>query len=357
MQKYSKNIDWAKYEKEQQQQKKELQEKIKSICENFKQNPESITDYYKFASQFYNYSPKNQCLIYEQNPYATFTGSFNFYKEKGYFVKKGEHGLKIFVPVITTLFCTGENNWKKLSEATKEEKELIKKNQIETKKVQRFKIGNVFDIAQTNVPPEEYPLFFTMGYASEQHSAVFQKVKEYCQNELHCPIEMTDLKSISLRGRYFPNVHKIELNDRLNDSEKLSTTLHEMGHAILHSDEKTTREKPLEQIEFEADSISIMLQSKFGFEINEHRQAHIAEQYRTLSKQNQKFDFEKVLENISSVYTEHIDKLTAYINSDIKIKSKDLTESISPKMQKEDSIEKYCKSVQHTSSVPMEITR
>ena len=39
---------------------------------------------------------------------------------------------------------------------------------IETKQITKFKIGHVFDIAQTNCPVEDYPKIYNMGYSSEQ---------------------------------------------------------------------------------------------------------------------------------------------------------------------------------------------
>lgn len=78
----------------------------------------------------------------------------------------------------------------------------------------------------------------------------------FCQKHLGYKVAYdTDLRSISLRGACNRLTKEITLNPKLNDSQRLSTLTHEMGHAILHGDSNT---KGTFQKEFEADAISIM---------------------------------------------------------------------------------------------------
>lgn len=314
-------FDKEKYAQQQKQQMDEMHARITEIGESFNLSPETIADYYSFAGRFYQYSPRNNMLIYDQNKHATFCGSFKYYQDQGYSVKKGEHGLKILVPVTTTLFRVSENEWKKISEATKAEKEKLKNKEYETRQVKNYKIGSVFDISQTTVPPKEYPKFYDVGYKSEQHATILDGVRKYCFNELNCPIEIANLHSISLRGYYLPLENKIKLNEIMEDSTKLETALHEMGHAILHSD--ITLSRPLAQIEFEADSIGLMFDSHFGFDFSETQKNHLAQQYREMRAANEyaikndseeKFDINKILDGVSNTYSEHIEKLSDYVN-------------------------------------------
>lgn len=316
------------YAAQQEQRKKELQEKIISLGDSFELNPETLTDYLAFAGKFYQYSAGNNALIYAQNKYAQFCGSFKFFQDRGYTVTSGKNSsLKILVPVKVTLFKVGENEWKQISEATPAEKAKLKQNEYEIRQIQKYKIGSVFDISQTNVPPEEYPKFFSVGFSSEEHHAVYEGVKNYCENELHCPVDLAHFDSISLAGHYLPLQNKIELNDRLKDSRKLETLLHEMGHAIQH-DPNTISDRALEQIEFEADSIAVMFQSNFGFEFTEQGQHHLASQYKEMqaankkqieaaedsrSESTEKFNINKILENVCNTYYQHIDKLSDYV--------------------------------------------
>lgn len=314
-------LDKKKYAAKQKEKLDELHARITEIGEGFNLSPETLADYYSFAGRFYQYSPRNNMLIYDQNKHATFCGSYKYYQDQGYSVKAGEHGLKILVPVTTTLFKVSENEWKKVSEATKEEKEKLKRKEFETRRVQNYKIGSVFDISQTTIPPEEYPKFYSVGYKSEQHATIFEGVKNYCENELNCPVKMANLHSIGLQGHYLPFENKIELNEILEDSKKLEIALHEMGHAIMHSD--VFKELPCEQIEFEADSIGLMFSSHFGFDFAETQKFHLAQQYRAMKEGNEEavennkkepFDVNKILNNVSETYFEHIEKLSDYVN-------------------------------------------
>lgn len=314
-------LDKKKYAAEQKEKLDELHARITEIGEGFNLSPETLADYYSFAGRFYQYSPRNNMLIYDQNKHATFCGSYKYYQDQGYSVKAGEHGLKILVPVTTTLFKVSENEWKKVSEATKEEKEKLKRKEFETRMVQNYKIGSVFDISQTTIPPEEYPKFYSVGYKSEQHATIFEGVKNYCENELNCPVKMANLHSIGLQGHYLPFENKIELNEILEDSKKLEIALHEMGHAIMHSD--VFKELPREQIEFEADSIGLMFSSHFGFDFAETQKFHLAQQYRAMKEGNEEavennkkepFDVNKILNNVSETYFEHVEKLSDYVN-------------------------------------------
>ena len=131
-------LDKKKYAAEQKEKLDELHARITEIGEGFNLSPETLADYYSFAGRFYQYSPRNNMLIYDQNKHATFCGSYKYYQDQGYSVKAGEHGLKILVPVTTTLFKVSENEWKKVSEATKEEKEKLKRKEFETRMVQNY---------------------------------------------------------------------------------------------------------------------------------------------------------------------------------------------------------------------------
>lgn len=85
--------------------------------------------------------------------------------KRGAFVKKGEHGLSIFVPVLVTVLETEEGPVQ-LKYASKEQKEAYKRGEIKGETETRFRLGTVFDISQTTFPPERYPELFHMGYES-----------------------------------------------------------------------------------------------------------------------------------------------------------------------------------------------
>ena len=271
-------------------------------------------------------------LIYQQNRGASFCGSFQKFKEMGYSVKRGEHGYQIFVPVMTTLFrADPSKEWERLSDATKAEKEKIKNKEYEVRQVRRYKIGNVFDISQTTCPVEDYPKIFggDVGYTSEQHSQIFNALTAYSRDILNCPVLVKDIKSITVKGFYRPFDNDITISDRLNDTERLSVMTHELGHAICHSSLDAHETKTPEQIELEADAVSIMLQEYVGVELTDPRKSHVANAYKAVIAQQEasetepKVTIEDIIQNVSEIYSQHIEGIHHYIENELNLPEKE----------------------------------
>ena len=100
----------------------------------------------------------------------------------------------------------------------------------------------------------------------ELHHAAAECLISFCEEKLHCPVQLADLQSVTLRGQYSPSEHRILLNDRLNDTQLISTLAHEMGHAMLHTLPEA-RELSAAQREIEADTVSILLAGHLGIDI------------------------------------------------------------------------------------------
>lgn len=286
----------SEYIAKQEQEKERLEQLVKDLANKYEHNSKDLIEALQFGSRFHQYSARNTTLIRAQNRYATYTASYKNFEKMGYNVNRGEHGLKILVPVKAT-YLSIKDEWIKLSEASKKQKEDFKKGKLKSKTVQRYKVGTVFDISQTNCPVSDYPKLYDMGYESKPHAQLYIAVKEYCETALSCPVKEQDVKSIRLSGYYIPENHEIYLNEKLNDTEKLSTLLHELGHAQLHKN-KSPKSLPLHQTEFEADALSIMLQTKIGIPITESRQRHLSDHF------NQFNDLIKAQEENIQLYTE-----------------------------------------------------
>jgi hypothetical protein len=82
-------------------------------------------------------SPLNSCLVLSQFPTASMVGGFLQWKAHGRSVKKGEHGLSIWVP-------TGR----------KSERAELKEISESKEKPGGFIMGTVFDITQTEISKE-----------------------------------------------------------------------------------------------------------------------------------------------------------------------------------------------------------
>lgn len=326
------NYDKSEWIKEQQQKSKELANQITAIAQQWQQNPEEITEFLKFKSQFHNYSAGNSILIYAQNPHALFCGSFQKFKELGYSVKRGEQGIKIFVPVVVTLYrANAEEEWQKISEAPPADREKIKNKEYETRRVRHYKIGTVFDISQTNCPVEDYPkIFQRVGYNSEQHAQLFNALAAYSNDVLNCPVIVRDIKSVSTRGFYRPVENDTTVSDKLKDTERLSVLTHETGHAVLHNQASLEEvDKSGELIEFEADAVSIMMHNYFGLEISDNRRAHVAAVYSKVLEQIDAgeitLSIENIIQNVCDIYESHIEGLQHYIKREINSENQNKT--------------------------------
>ena len=163
-----KNYDKDTWLKEQEEKLRDYKNKVLEIAKSFQTNPEEIAELLAFKTKFYRYSLRNTMMIYSYNPYATFTASYQGLKKIGWSVQKNAQKLPILVPVKIT-YLIHDGKWIPLSVADEALKKAYRAGEIESEVIQRYKIGYVYDISQTNCPPEQYPKFYNMGAASMDH--------------------------------------------------------------------------------------------------------------------------------------------------------------------------------------------
>lgn len=309
--------------------------KLQEFADNYKENPEMIADYLQFSQRFYSYSPQNTRLIYQQNRNASFVKSYADWKKEGATVKKGEKGIAIWVPVQVTLLETGDKEYISLREASESQKKDYREGKIKGVKKIRYKVGHVFDIAQTTYPIEQYPKLYDMGRFSEDKEKLVKLLETYCENELGCSVVREDFHSISLRGYYYGN--KIALNEKLKTTEELSTLTHEMGHAMAHNKENNQRQSTAQK-EYEADCVSIVFQSYMGEEIPDGRKRHLAynyQKYREELEQEHKNNkseepleqfidtrMEKQFIRVHAIIKENLSKMHKYLHDEDYVKQR-----------------------------------
>ncbi|HBM3456072.1 TPA: hypothetical protein LWG64_002741 [Listeria innocua] len=93
-----------KSREEKELEVQDLMDSMYKKMEGYTTNVDQVKEYLNFMSNFYKYSSRNQQLIQTQYPGAQGVGSFAFFKEKGFSVRKGEKGIKIFVPMRMKMF-------------------------------------------------------------------------------------------------------------------------------------------------------------------------------------------------------------------------------------------------------------
>ena len=256
----------AEEKKNRSEELESLDKKINEIINGWNQNPEEIVEFLQFSSKFsYAYSPRNMMLIAQQQRGALLCKSFKAWKELGYSVKKGEHGMEVYVHTPITILKTDDGDIP-YSKASKEQQAAYDVGEIEGEKLSYFKKGYTFDITQTNFPPEKYPKLLDRGIPSEFHRSCTNILKEYCEENLGLKVFLQDqeqnIKGVSLYGYHSPSEHEIHIASTLQDTAAFSTLTHEFGHALAHGSVEESLNTNLHQKEFEADVMSMMLGSK-----------------------------------------------------------------------------------------------
>lgn len=296
----------------------EYQKRIIDLCDTYTTDPSKILEFIQFKSQFYQYSLNNTMLIYGQRPKASFVQSYAAWNKMGANVLKGEKGLKIYTPVKATYILNPETSKYELLSVAKRENpklyEAYKEGMVESREKVNFRIGNVFDISQTNFPKERYPELYSMGYSSEQHDLLIKGMIDYAGKEHGIDVNSADLESISLRGLSYRGMSVVEINERLESTQFLSTLNHEIGHQLLH--ENTN--KPIHQIEFEADVFSIMLDYHMGIDVTDARKEHVVACYKNILKEceneNSKEVLDELFDNVFKTYSQEISKIDVYVD-------------------------------------------
>ncbi|MFL0366124.1 LPD25 domain-containing protein [Pseudobacillus sp. 179-B 2D1 NHS] len=266
MAKVYKKKTWEEKKQEIQDLTSEMEKKIPSYFKS----PESIKEYLSFMAKFHQYSTNNSMLIDSQFMGAKAVGSFKFWKEKGFSVKKGEKGIKIIVPKVTTYFKRGDQEVQ-LKYANKDEKEKIKKQQIETYTRTYFDIGHVFDVSQTDATAKDLPSIFPNRWLEgtvDNYKTVYKALEKVAEvNGIKIVEPYNELGAA--KGVSYRKLKEVALNPRNSELQNIKTLVHELAHAVLHTEEThnqyTTQEK-----EFQAEMVAYTVSSYFGLDTTEY---------------------------------------------------------------------------------------
>lgn len=300
----------AEEKKNRSEELESLDKKINEIINGWNQNPEEIVEFLQFSSKFsYAYSPRNMMLIAQQQRGALLCKSFKAWKELGYSVKKGEHGMEVYVHTPITILKTDDGDIP-YSKASKEQQAAYDVGEIEGEKLSYFKKGYTFDITQTNFPPEKYPKLLDRGIPSGFHRSCTNILKEYCEENLGLKVFLQDqeqnIKGVSLYGYHSPSEHEIHIASTLQDTAAFSTLTHEFGHALAHGSVEESLNTNLHQKEFEADVMSIMFCQHYGLEITDERKSHLSGHYKDWKKSDpNNFHPDKSMRKMFDLFREH----------------------------------------------------
>lgn len=286
---------------------KETSQQAMNQLENYFEAPEHINEYLDFQSQFYKYSLRNQLLIANQYKGAMAVAPYKKWQEFDCNVKKGEKAIKVLVPQERKTFIREEDNKKvnvPIKQATKDELDKIKNNEIKVNKQVTFVKGNVFDIQQTNLPKEKYPKIM-----QELRGEVpnYQEKMDNLKAIAHSMDINTQNSENSMQGAkgFYAENQKgdkvIQLNKYNDEKQNVSTMIHELAHGIMHNSDEIQKNGnlPKNHKEFQAEMTALIVGNYMGLENDDKALRYIHNYSQDISNDN-KMDLMKNVQKTSS---------------------------------------------------------
>ena len=309
----------------------ELSEVAFQKVREYTETPERLEEYLNFMSKFPELSPRNVALIQEQWPGANAVATYNQWQSMGEVlgitsdqvfetrnaytnkktgrtrevvhnnlsVKTGEKShITLFRPMMVEMIPVLDENgnqvkngkgnpkYKRLSEATPEEKALKKEGKLKSRLFQerdsktglaKFATYKVFELSQTTLKPEFYPKAmpnrhydFNMDHIRTKE--VLEGLSDYAK-DIGVTIYQDDAKELkSAKGAFYPDEQKILLNPDNTPGEVVATTIHELAHASLHNPKFANSYKEdvsKDRRELEAEMTSYLVSKHFGLDTSE----------------------------------------------------------------------------------------
>ena len=248
----------------------------KALAEHLKEGMKNYLDSEQFRSfldtmsKFHNYSLNNIHLLKMQNPNVSHVASFNKWKtDFERTVKKGSKALKIWVPYqVKTKISANQNELSfSPSENEMEEKEVT---------VTRFKLGNVFDVSQTE--GKELPKAINELTGSVKDYEDLYRAAKAVSMDNQVSINFEEIKREGANGYYSPNENRIVISNGLKGQEHiLKTIFHEMAHSDLHRGTNAQYgDDQYRKQELQAESVAYVVANHFGFDTSSYSFGYLA---------------------------------------------------------------------------------
>lgn len=272
--------------------KKNLEKDIKNILTDLKKQAinsfSSESDLKKFLDNmvnFNNYSLNNQYLIWLQKPDSKYVTSFNAFSKMGYYINKGEKGIKILFPVFLKFIKVNINDSqfeiKPIYLLTEEELKKLKDEEDNTvtfykEKATYFKVGNVFDISQTTMPFEEIDSSLNPILEDSRADGITDIfIKAIYKDGIKVKYEDIDSGA---KGYCDFNNKTIVVKKNLSDLMRLKVIIHEYAHSLAHThlkDNNKEYQEHREQYESEAEAIAYVVSKYLGLDTKNYSMTYL----------------------------------------------------------------------------------
>ncbi|HFJ9274444.1 TPA: LPD25 domain-containing protein [Bacillus cereus] len=308
-----------KYQTKSPEEKKEavqaLTKKMEKSVEGYFRTPGDLKEYLTFMAKFYHYSPSNISLIQSQFQGASAVGSFSFWKEKGFPVKKGEKGIKILVPNRTVAkFKDKEGTWKTVTKANEEEKKQIESKSVEVMPGRLyFAVGHVFDVSQTNAKAEDLPRIFPNRWLDgsvTDYKSLYKGMEAIAEKNGVKIIEPKQELGVA-KGVSYTLTKEVALNPRNSELQNVKTLLHELAHAKLHTAETRMNYTSPEK-EFQAEMTAYAVSSYFGIDTSEYSLGYLA----SWKQEKEMKDKTKLLKEVHETSIEFIETIESSLEKE-----------------------------------------
>ncbi|MEH7753487.1 LPD25 domain-containing protein [Bacillus toyonensis] len=308
-----------KYQTKSPEEKKEavqvLTKKMEKSVEGYFRTPGDLKEYLTFMAKFYHYSPSNISLIQSQFQGANAVGSFSFWKEKGFPVKKGEKGIKILVPNRTVAkFKDKEGAWKTVTKASEEEKKQIESKSVEVMPGRLyFAVGHVFDLSQTNAKAEDLPRIFPNRWLEgsvTDYQSLYKGMEAIAEKNGVKIIEPKQELGVA-KGVSYTLTKEVALNPRNSELQNVKTLLHELAHAKLHTAE-THMNYTAPEKEFQAEMTAYAVSSYFGIDTSEYSLGYLA----SWTQGKEMKDKTKLLKEVHETSVEFIETIESSLETE-----------------------------------------
>lgn len=297
----------------------ELTENMNQAIQNYKIDPKQEIELLRYLNQFRKYSVRNTTLIQSQYSGAYGVASFKQHKENGYHVNKGEKALRIFAPKMETAIYDNNNKFVALlKQATDEQKAKLASNEYhKEQKIKGYLAVPVFDITQTDCPPEDYPKLypnrpenFEYNGTEEQLEHFYKAIEAYASDKQGVPI-LKDKTGSAAKGYYVPEKHVIVLRDDLTKTEEIRVLLHELAHSEMHRYKEVHSIKDTRIMEYQAEMTAFVVSSAFELDTEDYSKNYLASWTK---REVDDKEYMQSVEEVKKVSNKLIDKIVHRYN-------------------------------------------
>jgi antirestriction protein ArdC len=216
---------------------------LTTLKERLAQPGTSLLPLLTTMSRFSRYSLANQFLIFAQRPDATHVCGYRAWNKAGYQVRKGEHGIAIYAPMLF---------------ASKRDTAL----ESDTDAAPRlgYRVAYIFDVSQVDALPGTAPALEAIAVASPNAHRANEQLKAFLVGH-NVELEYKALQP-GLLG--YTNGRRITCGTGQASHVEFATLAHETTHVLLHFPADRTTRPDLVTRETEAEAVTYLLCAQLG---------------------------------------------------------------------------------------------